>query len=143
MEYKRNINKDFISVENSISLDTMLKDCANFFDSVIVDIQYTSGSSRSNDNRLYPIDDLAELKFTIESQINNGMKIILIFENIIQFNLVPSGLDYDSLLSIPFIYIDNEILFSFVYPREQINTDTNKCNTWVRSRHLKYKIIKY
>ncbi|AUD63211.1 hypothetical protein BK010_06260 [Tenericutes bacterium MO-XQ] len=143
MKYKRRLHKDFIEVNNTETLNVMLNDCANFFDSIIVDIQYTSGSSRSNDNRLYPFDDLAELQIVIESQIENGMKIILLFENITQFNLVPSDLYYDSLLGKPFVYIDSEILFSFIYPREQINEDTSKNNTWVKSRFLKYKIIKH
>lgn len=143
MKYKRRLNRDFIEVNNTESLNIMLNDCANFFDSVIVDIRYLSGSSRSNDNRLYPFDDLAELQIVIDSQIRNGMKIILLFENIVQFNLVPSGIHYDSLLGNPFVYIDNEILFSFIYPREQINEETSKNNTWIRSKFLKYKIIKY
>ena len=143
MEYKRRFHGDFIEVNNTESLNIMLNDCANFFDSVIVDIRYLSGSSRSNDNRLYPFDDLAELQIVIDSQIRNGMKIILLFENIVQFNLVPSGIHYDSLLGNPFVYVDNEILFSMIYPKEEINDTTSKFNTWVKSKFLKYKVIKY
>lgn len=103
MEYTRRLYNDFIDVKDEQSIATMKKRCGYFNDSVITKIIYTSGSSRSDQNSLHPFDDLAELKVTIESQINQGMKIILIFENIIQFNLSPANINIDFIMSQPFI----------------------------------------
>ncbi len=103
MEYTRRLYNDFIDVKDEQSIATMKKLCGYFNDSVITKIIYTSGSSRSDQNSLHPFDDLAELKVTIESQINQSMKIILIFENIIQFNLSPANINIDSIMSQPFI----------------------------------------
>lgn len=103
MEYTRRLYNDFIDVKDEQSIATMKKRCGYFNDSVITKIIYTSGSSRSDQNSLHPFDGLAELKVTIESQINQGMKIILIFENIIQFNLSPANINIDSIMSQPFI----------------------------------------
>lgn len=142
MEYTRRLYNDFIDVKDEQSIATMKKRCGYFNDSVITKFIYTSGSSRSDQNSLHPFDDLAELKVTIESQINQGMKIILIFENIIQFNLSPANINIDSIMSQPFIYYDgDQILFSIIYPKEEINENTSKENTWIRSRGLKYHMI--
>lgn len=120
MEYTRRLYNDFIDVKDEQSIATMKKRCGYFNDSVITKIIYTSGSSRSDQNSLHPFDDLAELKVTIESQINQGMKIILIFENIIQFNLSPANINIDFIMSQPFIMMVIKYFFQSSILRKRL-----------------------
>jgi len=144
MQYRKPDYPNFIEICDQNKLDVMLKDCSNFNDAVLKSVIYTSGSFRSDNNSLYPIDDLAEVIMIFESQAKSGMKITLIFDQIIQFNLVPSNINYDSLFNNPFFYIDdNGILFSKNVPLIEINEENSKDNTWIKSKSLRYLIESY
>ena len=111
-----------------------------FFDSVLKECHYVSGSSRDHEtNSLECTDSIARLTMIFESQINKGFTIELCFEHIVRFNLVPSPEGYDSLWGDSDIYIDNDYIIFRAYRDSYSDIELNDM-TWVKAKSLKLMI---
>ena len=124
------------------NIEIFMEQASLFYDSVLKEIHYESGSARDNkSNSLRPFDTLAEVIMIFESQCNKGKTIEIIFEHIERLNLVPTTLDYDSMFENPsIVFFENSIYFS------RYETDVSKLhessheNTWLIAKNTKYVI---
>jgi hypothetical protein len=134
---------NYIYLSNEKEVEDFMVKVGFFNDSLLKETHYESGSFRDHKtNSIKITDDLAQLTLIFESQIGKGEVIVLVFEHIERFNLVPSPIDYDSLFGNPvFFFKDGFIFFS------QYEEYTNKLessspnNTWVKAKTAKYRIL--
>lgn len=111
-----------------------------FFDSVLKECYYESGSSRNRiTNSLGCIDSIARLTMIFESQINKGFTIELCFDHVVRLNLVPTPEEYDSLWGDSDIYIDNDYIIFRAYRDSYSDIELNDM-TWVKAKTLKMMI---
>lgn len=64
------------NIENNEDVGIFMELASSFYDSVLKEIHYESGSTRDHEsNSLHPFDTLAEVKMIFESQCNKGKTI--------------------------------------------------------------------
>ena len=119
-----------------------MEQASSFYDSVLKEIHYESGSTRDHiSNSLRPFDTLAEVIMIFESQCNKGKTIEIIFEHIERLNLVPTSLDYDSMFENPSIFFfENSIYFSRYENDVSKLDESSDENTWLKAKNAKYVI---
>lgn len=111
-----------------------------FFDSVLKECCYESGSSRVHiTNSLGCIDSIDRLTMIFESQISKGFTIELCFDNVVRFNLVPTPEECDSLWGGSDINIDNDYIIFRAYRDSYSDIELNDM-TWVKAKSLKMMI---
>jgi len=130
------------NIENNEDIEKFMDEASSFYDSVLKEIHYESGSTREHEsNTLYPFDTLAEVKMIFESQCNKGKIIEIVFEHIERLNLVPSSLGYDSMFENPYIFFcEDSICFSrYENDVSKLNQSSSE-NTWLIAKKAKYII---
>ncbi|MBI9009199.1 MAG: hypothetical protein JEZ05_04135 [Tenericutes bacterium] len=133
---------DYINIENNEDIIMFKEKASSFYDSVLKEIHYESGSTRDHEsNSLHPFDTLAEVKMIFESQCNKGKIIELIFEHIERLNLVPTSLNYDSLFENPSIFFCENFIYFSRYENDVLKLGESSCeNTWLKAKNAKYII---
>jgi hypothetical protein len=129
-------------IENDEDVKVFLEESSSFYDSVLKEINYESGSTRDHEiNSIHPFDTLAEVKMIFESQCNKGKTIEIIFEHIERLNLVPTSLDYDSIFENPSIFFYEDFIYFSRYENDVSKLDeSSNENTWLKAKNAKYVI---
>lgn len=129
-------------LETNEDIEMFKEKVSYFYDSVLKEIHYESGSTRDyKSNSLHPFDTLAEVKMIFESQSNKGKIIELIFEHVERLNLVPTSLNYDSLFDNPSIFFYEDFIYFSRYENDVLKLDKSSYeNTWLKARTAKYII---
>ena len=130
------------NIENNEDIEVFIEQASSFYDSVLKEIHYESGSTRDHkSNSLRPFDTLAEVIMIFESQCNKGKTIEIIFEHIERLNLVPTSLDYDSMFENPSISFFEDFIYFSKYDSEVSKLhESSHENTWLKAKNAKYVI---
>lgn len=129
---------DWTYVETQTDVDRLLGDTGSFHDSVLVEANYTSGSSVDSNGGMYPFDDIRRVALCFGSQYCNSIEMV--FEGVTAFNLRPTPDQYTSEILEASLFIKDATVFFCDSEIEKWDESYN--GTWITAYSLRWRFVK-
>ena len=126
-------------------IDELMEVFNNFRDSVITEMNYTSGAFAHPALLMYPVNAKRRLRIVFQHQEKDVPAIELVFDEIRRLNLVPTGTNMFAQISDVFF----QSVKGKVYWAQTMDFDVEKINkdlsynefTWVSAKRAQWRVI--
>jgi hypothetical protein len=122
-------------VEKQHDIDFIFEQTSGFHDSVLRELNYTSGAYVDDENRMYCTDSVRQVTMRFDSQWCRSIEMV--FEGVVALNLRPYSDNFTSFLYDASMFVQDETIFFFDSHIEEI--DKNYDGTWIKSYGLRWR----
>jgi len=129
---------DWNYVETQSDVDFLLHQAYSFHDSVLKNLEYTSGAYVNDDKVMSPMNCIRQVIMRIDSQLCQPVEMV--FEGVTALNLRPAGDNYSADIFEASLFVKDAAVF---FCDEKINDidETYDCITWIKAYSLRWRFI--
>lgn len=124
-------------IETQEDIESLMEQMSGFHDSVLSELNYTSGSYVDSNGSMCPMDSIRKVIMRIESQWCQPVE--LVFEGVTALNLRPSDDNYDSIIYSASLFAEDASVFFCDSYLEQI--DKSYEGTWITAYNLRWRLV--
>jgi len=127
--------KDWNYIEDQKDVDFILEQTFSFHDTVLKELNYTSGSFVDDRNFMHCTDSIRQITVRLDSQMCRPIEMV--FEGVTALNLRPCSDNHSSNLTDASLFVHNASIWFF--DKLLDNIDKSYKGTWVESYGLRWR----